>query len=133
MKAVYSVYPYKYWNYSESVGVMHLFPNGEYAERYAKDNDMFLCKTPNGPEFCGTWSRLSWSYLTCGGEVRFHDDEGETVECIRSHKAFDSYEDYEEYMYNEFDMPCVEYWECDGSTDWKSVNTGLTYEEYNAA
>ena len=132
MKAVFTKYPYKYWIYGKSVGVMHLFADDEYAERYAKNNDMFLCETPNDPETQHTWSRLSWSYLTCGGEVRIHDDDGETVECIYSHKAFKSYEDYENYLFEEFDMPCIECWECDTSTNWKSVNTGLTYEEYNA-
>lgn len=131
MKAVYTEYPYKYWMCGP-IGEMFLFNDDEEAAGFADSRGYFLCDNPNMPEEAFTWTRLAWSYLTCGGTIRIEGSQPKTWDTIFMSKQDNvkyTFDEFENRLFDVYDMPCVECWVCDGETGWKDVNTGLTYEE----
>ena len=79
MKAVFTEYPYKFWNYGVK-GSMHLFRDDAEAEMFAKtSDDYWLCDTPNGPEIGVTWANLAYDYASCCGwdKLVLHIDDQE--------------------------------------------------------
>lgn len=128
MKAVYTNYPYKFWTL-EVLGEMFLFSDNDEAERFATKNSYFLCNDPNEHELAHTWSMLAWAYLCCGGTIRIERPDGwDAVFVSERDKEELTYEEFEDRLFDTYDMPCIECWLYD-YTDGKSVNTGLTYEE----